>query len=369
MSNHEVRVVRVENITKHPGADALEVVQIWGYQCLVRKGQFRNGELAAYIESDYTVGLNRPEFRFLDDGKGKTRQRITMRRFRGEASYGLLIPAPPGSVEGDNVMELLGVERWEPQGNHGGLGGGPTGFLSGICEPGPSMHVPHYDLENFRKYHRLFNEDDRVIYTTKIHGTSARYLFDQVGGERMMCGSRTTWKKRPGEMVKTVTFTDPETNLEVTKDIVAPENVWWKALEQNPWIEMWCRAHPGIALFGEVYGPNVQGTNFAYGKAQGEYGFAAFDVLDGGRWVDNGEVLDNPAYSDGMMEMVKVLYRGPLDRQLLMTLAEQGEDQIAYPGQKVREGVVVKLERGERHDPRLGRVALKFVSDTYLSMK
>jgi hypothetical protein len=77
-------------------------------------------------------------------------------------------------------------------------------------------------------------------------------------------------------------------------------------------------------------------------------------------------LFDNPVYSDGLLETVPVLYRGPLNRLLLETIAE---DDSIYPGQKVREGVVVKLERGERFDSRHGRVALKYVSDKYLLLK
>jgi RNA ligase (TIGR02306 family) len=164
MSKHEVKVVKIETVLPHNNSDNLELVQIWGYQVVVKRNQFPLGSLAAYIESDYKVNITRNEFRFLDDGKGKEWQRITMRKFRGEPSYGLLIPAPQGSVEGDNVMELLGVERYEPQAPKG------AGMHSGIQAKGPDLNVPTYDLENFRKFHRMFHEGEQVIFTEKVHG-------------------------------------------------------------------------------------------------------------------------------------------------------------------------------------------------------
>ena len=356
MSTHEVKVIRIESILPHPNADALELTNVWGYQCVIRKGEHKVGDLMVFIEPDYTVPLDRNEFKFLDDGKGKTRQRITMRRFRGEPSYGLLIPAPKGSVEGDNLMEQLGVERYEPPAPKG------SGMFTGIQASGPSIAIPAYDLENFRKFHRMFHEGERVILTEKIHGTNGRYLY--MDGE-MHCGSRTTWKMKPGTHVKDVTWTD-ENGVETTKTIIAPECVWWTALAQNPWIEEWCRNHPGLAIYGEVYGPSIQGSNFHYGKVQGQYGFAAFDILDHGRWVDNADMFDNPVYCAGICETVPVLYRGALDASMLEKLAEEDS---CFPKQKVREGIVVKLERGERFDSRHGRVALKYVSDRYLCMK
>ena len=50
-------------------------------------------------------------------------------------------------------------------------------------------------------------------------------------------------------------------------------------------------------------------------------------------------------------------------------LEKLAEEDSSYPKQKIREGIVVKLEYGERFDSRHGRVALKYVSDRYLCMK
>lgn len=362
MSKHEVKVVKVENIRMHPNADMLEITDVWGYQCVIGKGKHRVGDLLAFIEPDYLVPVNRPEFAFLDKGKGKLQERITMRKFRGEPSYGLLIAAPQGAQEGDDVMSLLGVERYEPP--MGGSGkGGPTGFLSGLCEAGPEFPVPVYDLENFKKYHKLFEEGEEVILTEKVHGTNARFVFDPEQG-KMFCGSRTTWKKEPGISLGVKTYKNEETGEEFTRESFTPDSAWWAALKQNPWIEQWCKAHPGVVLYGEVYGPNVQGAQFHYGKKQGEYGFAVFDILDHGKWVDNTKLFDDPTYTDGLVETVKVLYRGPLNKEVVFSLSEQDS---SYPEQKVREGVVIKPVQ-ERRDVRFGRIALKNVSDRYLML-
>jgi len=364
MSTHEALVVRIEEILPHtdPEVNALELTNIFGYQCVIRKGAHKVGDLMVYIEPDNTVDLKRSEFSFLDDGKGKERQRITMRRFRGEPSYGLLIPAPQGSAEGDNLWDALGIERWEPAPSKGSQGG----MMSGLCDSGPQFHVPEYGLENWRKYNKYLAEGEEVIYTVKIHGSSARFVY-VAEEDKMYCGSRTTWKKKPQTFIKTVSVIDPETGTEMTKDILAPENAWWTAASQNAWIEPWCRSHPGMVLYGEIYGGSVQGAQFKYGKALGEIGFAAFDVLNNGKWINNAEMVDNPEYSNGMEETVKVVYRGPHNSELLKKLAEE-TDREFYSGQEVREGIVIKTI-SERTDPRFGRLALKHVSDRYLLLK
>jgi RNA ligase (TIGR02306 family) len=254
MSKHEVRIVRISDILPHENADTLEIYPIWGYSCIGKKDQFKIGELAAFIEPDYVIDTTRPEFRFLSNGKS-SKQRITIRKFRGIVSYGLLIPAPVGSVEGDNVMEYLGVERWEPplQKEHA--------MSAGIQDIGPDIPVPVYDLENWKKYKYLIPEGEQVLYFEKVHGCNSRFVFHE---GKMYAGSRTTWKKKPGEFVKTISWVDAATNTEQTKDIIAPENTWWSCLQQNPWIEAWCRNHPSMVLFGEIYGPNIQGKDFSY---------------------------------------------------------------------------------------------------------
>lgn len=353
MSTHEVKVVKIEEIFPHNNADSLSIIKVWDYQCVVKKDQFKMGDLICYLEPDYLVPLNRLEFSFLDDGKGKEKQRITTRKFRGEVSYGLVIKAPEGAIEGDNVMEQLGVERYEPpMGGHNGSG--PTGFLSGICETGPEFSCPVYDLENFKKFRKLIPEKAKVIYSAKIHGTNSRYVWSSKE-KKMFCGSRTTWKKQPGIIIKTVMVLD-ENGVEQPKEIVSPKSCWWECLYQNPWIEEWCKNNPDQVLYGEVYGPNIQGTRFHYGMKDGQYGFAVFDILRNGNWVDNEEVY----FKTSGIKTVKVLYVGELNVELLKELAEQSES--FNDCGHVREGVVVKTTGDNR-------IALKWVSDQYYAIK
>ena len=354
MSTHEVKVVRIEDIQPHLNADSLELTHIWGYQCVIKKGEHKIGDLMAFIEPDYKVNTERPEFLFLNDGKTNWK-RITVKKIRGESSYGLLINAPEGSKEGDNVIEKLGVERWEPPPVQ------KNGMEIGICCAGPEYYVPIYDLENYKKFPFLFEEGETVFLQEKIHGTNSRYVFD---GEKMYCGSRTTWKTEPNTHVKDITYFDENKN-ELKKEITAPNNVWWDALKQNPWIETWCRNHPNMVLYGEVYGPNIQGKEFHYGKKQGEYGFAAFDIFDSGHWVDCIDMLCNPFYSEGLVEHVPLVYHGPFNEEILEDIAEE---QSVFSGQKVREGIVIRPEK-EKSNLKTGRTVLKYVSDFYLLMK
>lgn len=340
MSSHSVPVIRIESIEAHPNADALELVHVWGYTCAIRKGSFKVGDLAAYIEPDYEVPLGVPAFAFLQKpGKNRVNHRIAVTRLRGVYSQGLLIPAPEGAKEGDNVMDHFGITRWEPS---------EEILVKGaFAEKGPDIFAPKYDLENWRKYRNVLIPGENIILTPKIHGTNARFVWAE---DRMWCGSRTQWKVRPGVAIES-------RNPEVEPQI-APPNAWWTAHEQLPWIEEWCKANPGVVIYGEIFGPGIQ-KGYHYGMKSGQVGFAVFDVLKKGKWVPNSE-FSQSEYSG--LHFVPVLYAGKNDASVIMAMAEKDED---FNGAgHIREGVVIKLEN-ERFDVEVGRVALKHVSDHY----
>src|SRR5438046_3480508 len=108
-STHKVEVVRIERIEKHENADTLGIVNVFGgYPCCVRLGDFKEGDLAAYIPPESVCPATEP-FAFLGDHR-----RIKVKRLRGVYSLGLLIHAPAGSKEGDDVAAALGVTHYEP---------------------------------------------------------------------------------------------------------------------------------------------------------------------------------------------------------------------------------------------------------------
>lgn len=329
MSTHEAKVVRIETLEPHPKADKLNIAHIWGYHCVVRKDQFKVGDLACYIEPDTLLKVDRPEFSFLKkEGSIKTHHRVRAAKYRGYPSTGLLIPVPEGFSEGDNLWEHLELERYEPEIHS-------KAFTSGNAEKGPDLLNPKYDLENLKKYMRLFNEGEEVVVTPKIHGSNARYVWHE---NRMWCGSRTQWK---------------------VKD---DHDLWWKCLAQNPWIERACKEFPDTILYGEVFGPNVQ-KGFHYGLKNEELGFLCFDMSYKGQWTNNHLFFAPFETFSRFIKFVPLLYKGPFDLSVIAQLAECKED-INNAGH-IREGVVVKPSF-ERYDVRHGRVALKYVSDQYL---
>lgn len=352
MTEFRVEAVRIGPIEKHPNADTLSITQVLGgYPCIIKTGDFAEGEIAAYVPVDALVPVSRPEFQFLaGDANADGFARIKARRLRQIFSMGLLVKAPAGVNEGDDCQALLGVDKWLPPAEREHEPNQPrakkqpsvfvrvwTWFLRaiGMAPPEPPK-VPIYDIEGWRKYKGLFECCEEVSITEKIHGANCRYTHD---GKRLWIGSRTTWKK-------------------------APPSIWHTVAEMYK-LDAILQQYPGAVLFGEVYG-NVQ--DLKYGKGNG-VDFAAFDLM----WIDNRTGERRYQNTDDfrrfcmshMIPMVPELYRGPW-RPELVSLAE---GKTTIPGANhVREGIVIKPTR-ERIDPHFGRVILKLAGEGYLTRK
>src|SRR6185295_13814229 len=94
------------------GADRIEAATVLGYQTVIKKGEFRAGDLCVWHEPD-TVAAERPEYEFLR----KQGFRLKVSRFKGQVSQGLALPVialPPGNYSiGDDVTEMTGIRKYE----------------------------------------------------------------------------------------------------------------------------------------------------------------------------------------------------------------------------------------------------------------
>jgi hypothetical protein len=354
MSEFHVVCVRIGPVEKHPNADSLSITNIFGgYPVIFRTGDYHEGDLACYIPVDSEVPVDRQEFKFLDAGKGRAKERIRAKRLRGVFSMGLLVPSPTFAKEGEDLQEWFGVTKWEPESERepmadnrkarrawhrtwfGNLVYKIRQFL-GLAAPTPPK-VPVYDIEGLRKYKDLLQEGEEVVIREKIHGANCRYIHT---GKHFFIGSRTVMT-RNGPNV-------------------------WKTVADRYQLEAKLKQHPGVVLFGEVYG-SVQDLKYGVPTDE-EVRFIAFDALwpnkDGTRrWLSNDDLERFCASLS--IPLAPVLYRGPWSKEL-MKLAE---GKTTMPGaDHVREGFVVRPV-AERTAPNLGRVQLKLAGQSYLLRK
>jgi RNA ligase (TIGR02306 family) len=396
-STHKVEVVPVV-MEKHPNADNLSIIPVFGYTYVGRTEEWKGVNRAAYIPPDSLVDTRLPEFMFLagdarydeNSFKGGPYARVRIRRFRTVVSYGLMVPVSDTVELGSDVAELFGVLHYEPPIQGTSKGAKTSFYTGGEVESGPALFSPKYDVDSFQRYARMmFTPGELVHASEKIHGANGRWVYHD---GRYYCGSRTEWKreyaqipvpdrneligkltdrilKKDFEGVYVCGFQVGQAEQEaekeaekiiqtITKKNEHPQqNMWWKALRATPTLEAWLKEHPDIIVYGEVYGA-VQ--NLKYGVPNGEVRIAVFDLLDNGRWIDvhaarlaAPDLPWVPVVADNM----------PYDFDKLIAMSD-GPSLV--PGANhYREGIVVKPLQ-ERNDLRLGRVQLKIVSPTYL---
>jgi RNA ligase (TIGR02306 family) len=332
-------VQRVIAILPIAGADAIEAVQINGWQCVTKKGEFAIGDLGVYLEID-AIPPDLPPYQFLWTPKKEPlgsvprppKARIKTMRLRGCLSQGLFMPLGVAGlatdvVEGADVTEVLGVGKYEPP-LPSGMGDARAAF--------PRL-VPKTDEIRVQSLPEVLNElaGQPYIITQKYDGTSATFLIDPDDGTFHACGRN--WSILPGD------------------------NCYWAVATLHE-LEARLRALEGrYALQGEVCGPGIQKNPLALAKIS-LFLFNVYDLV-AHRHVDDAE-LRRIANEIGV-PAVAIIEQGESfahDQASLLALAEG-----KYPGtSNEREGIVIR-PREDRYSPALnGRLSFKAISNRYL---
>ena len=345
MATFESRIHALR-IEPHPNADRLELAAVGGFRCIVGKGSFADGDLAAYIPE----GAVCPDWLIAELGlegrlAGKRRNRVKAVKLRGVLSQGLVYPVRDGTIrgravaEGDDVTALLDLVKYEP----------PIPIaMQGEVRPAHGATL-HYDIENFKKYPDALRPGEPVVITEKLHGS-------------WCCLGR---HPDHGPVVTSKGMSDRGLVLEL--DEANRNNLYVRAWRSHE--AAFERARDRIAapdepfyVLGEVYGRGVQDLH--YGEPNPT--FAVFDAYVGapgrGRYLAAGEIEERLG---DLLPLVPVLYQGPFSEAVLH---EHTGGATVLGGGHVREGVVVKPV-AERESAELGRVILKNVSGDYLTRK
>lgn len=361
MSNsNKVEVVPIK-LEKHPNADSLSIVKVWGYQVVVKTEEWRGEDRAAYLPPDSVVP-DTEEYEFLGNNK-----RIKTRKFRGEISHGMLVPAPKGSRVGDDVTEALGITFYE----HPSESTSGKGYSEFYCH-GPS--VSKYDIEAWHKFGKdVFKFGEEVIVTEKIHGTNARFTTHTFANSdagpypEFIVGSRKNWMHTfKKEKTKPRAWLDRLKNrfgLFVPQVYEKFNKSWWvDVIKFYPEIIKFCFQNRSYILYGEIFGQRVQKLD--YGIAGDKLGFRVFDIYNkaSGMFLDWDD-MEAKAKEFGL-PVVPVLYRGAYSPSVVRDYVD-GKSHIET-AKHHREGIVIRTPQEHlRRHRNVGRSVLKCISDTY----
>ena len=350
MSTLLVKVVQIDNISPHPNAERLELATIGGWNCVVRKSEFTEGQAVVYIPIDAVLPHDLEMKLFPPESKVRLHHsRVKSIKLRGVVSQGLVITLAEAGLDpdvtkiGDDVCEHLGITKYDPP---------EPGFQSALGKSRMRKCNPEFrkytDIENIKNYNHVFEEGEWVSITEKIHGTSARFAVLPVE-------CKTLWQKflRWGGWIPRYEFCCGSRNVQVQPgDGVS---VYTRIAEQYRFAEI---LEPGTAVYGEIVGYGIQ-KGYSYGCLPGEIKFFAYDVMKNGEWLSPAEF---ECWCDlRCIPRVPVLHYGPYSYDHAKSLTI-GHSYIG--GQKIREGVVIKPI--DESVSTCGRKVLKFVSDEFL---
>jgi RNA ligase (TIGR02306 family) len=267
---------KIDGIGPIEGADAIEVATVGGWKVVVKKDEFKIGDLAVYCEIDSWIPFELAPF--LCKGKeprefeGVKGERLKTIKLRGQLSQGLLLPLEPTCAnieselfEGLDVSFPLNIIKWEKPVN---------AQLAGICKGNFPSLIPKTDQErcqNLVKEIVAANESGlKFEVTEKLEGSSMTcYLID---GEFGVCSR----------------------NMDLKRD---ENNAFWKVAIEDDIENQMRQAGDNFAIQGELIGPGIQGNIYKLSKPE----FRVFDVYD----VKSGQYI-SPDFRRAMISTMKL---------------------------------------------------------------
>lgn len=216
-------IQKINKVSEILGADKIDCVQILGWDCVVKKGEFKLGDLCVYIEPDTII----PK-KFLDSScETDEKIRLKVIKMKGQISQGLVLPISNFlelfgfTNEGDDVADLLNITKYEKQ---------IPANMQGDIKGNFPYFIPKTDEIRIQSEPELLEKLIPPFYITiKLDGTSGTYYkFNQIFG---VCSR----------------------NMELKEG----ENVYWRMAEKYK-IKDWLPE--GFAIQGEICGPGIQGN-------------------------------------------------------------------------------------------------------------
>lgn len=203
MTRELVYVETVKSLSPIAGADRIEKAQVLGWELVVKKGDFKVGDLCVYAEIDSVFPEQHPCFEFLKPRK----MRIKTVKLRGQVSQGICFPISILKEVNPNFdlstvkagmpcTELLGVIKYDSEAasdvkrivNKKSWIQNKLSYLKWklfgrkpIENNDFPQDVPKTDEERVQKFgHHLEKCEGQLVYITeKLEGASATFVYRQ----------------------------------------------------------------------------------------------------------------------------------------------------------------------------------------------
>ena len=335
-------IQKILSLTPIKGADRIEVATILGWQCIVKKGEFKEGDFCVFFEVD-SILPPEPQYIFLE----KSKYRIKTIRMKGQVSQGLAVPfsiafkgKPPFlKYEGSDFTEKLGVIKYEP-----GEPAGPSSpkrklnwfqkivkkwmWMIGLNKEEPSLAWPSFlqktDEERIQSCPSILHSHVGELFykTEKLDGSSCTLYWNK--GRFGACSKNRELRRK--KITGSSGSIDGKIWLMVQKYNLEGK---LKLLKRN------------IGIQGELIGPGIQKNKYKLNDYQYRL-FRLFDI-DTKKFIDFDEAKIIARYLD--LEWCPILEEFVLEHTI-QELVECSKGKSQVNPKATREGIVVRSVKG-----------------------
>lgn len=254
-------IQRILAIQPIENADAIEKATVLGWQLVVKKGEYKVGDLTVYCEID-SVFPDKPEYEFLKPRK----MRIKTIRLRGQISQGLCLPLSvlPSNfeiAEDADCTHVLGIIKYEPP---------LPACLAGKAKGRFPSFIPKTDETRVQVLQKVLDKykGELCYVTEKLDGSSGTFFINN--SEFGVCSR----------------------NLELYED---DENSFWKVARAMDIENKLKTLNGNYAIQGELIGEGIQDNRL---KLHGQT-LRFFNVFN----IDKFEYLNYTEFIDLMNKL------------------------------------------------------------------
>jgi len=338
---------RINKIEAISGADNIVLATVNGWNSIVQKGIHKEGDLVLCITTDAVI----PEELAIQWGVStylRKGNRVRTVKLRGVYSECILITNKGDYnhdkwFEGADWMDSLKIFKFQPPEREVVLSDGKRVKM----KDNPNFNK-YYKFPNYKNTPHMFTEEDIVVITRKIHGTNARFgivrktkltLWDKI----KKFFTKDKWIDFEyvygSHNVQKGSDTQGFYDVDIWADIAIKYDIKKKLWN---WVKNHEVFNDGLIIYGEIYGPGIQGEKYSYGET--EHKLALFDI------ELNKEYVSRWFFDDIIIDLnlptVEYLYRGPWRIKLHDKFVL---NQFINGTNVPHEGIVVSAINGDRH--------------------
>jgi RNA ligase (TIGR02306 family) len=246
----------VSKLTPIEGADVIEVATVDGWECVVKKGEFVEGDWGIYFEIDSMIPHRDWCDHLFKNQKDIDRGflRIKSIRLRGQLSQGLMLPLP--LLLDTDLTDAIGVYKYEPP--------VPEDMSAKSRFPSFISKTDEERIQNLINY--LPEYSKKLVYRTeKLEGSSI--TIHCVKNEEESTEKDVVWEygvsSRNLELKLEIEMKDLESLVDDFKIIKVPSENKFVTTARNMKLEakmkVWCDIHDkDLVLQGELIGTSIQ---------------------------------------------------------------------------------------------------------------